>query len=72
MLIVKYKIGDLFIEKDRNKYQISHRWVILSIDRAKYFIGLKKDINEYFHVKWLFESELEEQFNYIKLQNNSN
>ena len=64
---MKYKIGDLFMEKDGNKYQVLNRWVILSIDRAKYFIGLKKDINEYFYVQWLYEHELESRFNYIEI-----
>ena len=64
---MKYKIGDLFIKKDRNKYQMSHRWVILSIDRAKYLIGLKKEINEYFYLEWLYEHELERKFNYIEI-----
>lgn len=64
---MKYKIGDLFIIKDRNKYQMSCRWVILSIDRRQYLIGLKNGTNEYLYLEWLYEYELENKFNYIEI-----
>lgn len=58
---MNYKIGDLFVARERSKYEMSERWTILSIDKLKYLIGLKKN-NDYHNVQWMYEEDLDRKF----------